>query len=128
GTDMFYDLVAYKNELDRDARLVTPVNATQPGVTVPANFDWGFSRFLQAGAGQPPPDQAIPQIFRQKLIINYIVRKLLATGPQSIVSIQREPIVISRAAPRAGGGAAQAGAAAQDRPRSDEFFPSRDES
>lgn len=123
GTDMFYDLVAYKNELDRDARNITPVNATAPGIKLPANFDWGFSRFLQAGAGQPPPEQYIPQIFRQKLVINYLIRKLMATGPQSIVSIQREPIVVPRSAaaqPRAGGGGAAGG---QQQLRSDEFFP-----
>jgi len=96
GTNMYYDLLAYKNELDKDAKTITPFNSDQRGVSVPEDFDWGFSRFLQAGEGNPPPDAAIPTVFRQKLILNYLVRKLLATGPQSIISVMREPVVVEK--------------------------------
>ncbi len=96
GTNMYYDLLAYKNELDKDAKVMQPYASEETGVSVPENFDWGFSRFLQAGAGSPPPESAIPALFRQKVILNYLLRKLLATGPQSIVSVQREPVTVER--------------------------------
>lgn len=96
GTDMYYDLLAYKNELDRVASAVTPYNDSQSGVTVPQGFNWGFSRYLAAGEGEPPPQSAIPTVFRQKQVLNYLLRKLLATGPQSIVSVKREPVVLDK--------------------------------
>lgn len=98
STDMYYDLLAYKNELDKDAKLVTPFNSTESGVAIPEDFNWGFSRFLASGEGAPPPEDKIDEVFRQKTILNYLLRKLLATGPQSIVSVKREPVVIERPA------------------------------
>ncbi|WP_345786094.1 hypothetical protein [Rubellicoccus peritrichatus] len=98
STDMYYDLLAYKNELDKDAKLITPFNAAEPGVAIPEDFNWGFSRFLASGEGEPPPEENISDVFTQKIILNYLLRKLLATGPQSMVSVKREPVVIERPA------------------------------
>ncbi len=93
---MLFQLQAYRNQLTQQAQRIIPVtrdleNNPQPGIGLPADFAWGFSRFIDQG--RPPAERYIPQIFKQKEILNYIVEQLLETRPASIVAVQRETVV-----------------------------------
>lgn len=75
-------------------------------VRIPENFAFGFSRFTRAGA-QPPPQSQVAEIYKQKQIVNYLVRKLFDAAPSPsneeqetdaeiglfLQSIQREAVV-----------------------------------
>lgn len=93
---MLFQLQAYRNQLTQQAESIVPVTQDReanprPGVSLPANFAWGFSRFIDQG--RPPPERYIPQIFKQMEILRYIMEQLLETRPASIVAVQREAIV-----------------------------------
>ena len=73
--------------------------AEDAGCVLPADFGFGFERLLAAGqvpiagldAGQAPA--ALAALHRQSLVIGYLVRQLLAAGPQALQAVEREPVV-----------------------------------
>lgn len=103
GTEMLFQLKGYKGEFLREAERTVPLNVGEkeleimrsngvelPQVRVPANFAFGFSRYLDSG--EPPADDQIPVVYQQKEILTYLLRKLLNTRPISIQQVQREPV------------------------------------
>lgn len=133
GTEMLFQLEAYKNEFLREAKRTVPINVGEkeleimkkegvepPSVKVPDGFNFGFSRYL--ASGEPPSASQIPVIYQQKEILTYLLRKLLSTRPISIVSVQREPVAGASAEP-AKKNAGKVNNSAQGKPdlMSDEF-------
>jgi len=103
GTELLFQLEAYKNDLLRIAKRTAPLNVPDnlikearkqggevPSVGVPEDFAFGFERYLDSG--QPPADKNVPVVYQQKEILNFVLRKLLDSRPISIVSVEREPV------------------------------------
>lgn len=103
GTQMLFQLSAYRNELAQLASRTIPYGVGEttiqekkaagepvPSTTIPNGFEFGFSRYI--GSGNPPKDADVPKIYQQYEILNYLLRKLMSTGPKSIVSVQRGPV------------------------------------
>lgn len=91
--DMLFQLEAFKEQFTKDAAEIEPQGAEKGavGMTLPKDFEFGFSRFLSTGT--PPPAKYIPEVFEQKEILSYILRKLYDSRPFSLVQIQREVVV-----------------------------------
>lgn len=128
GTQMLFKLTAYSQEFAQVAERTIPINVSDseietmreagerlPSTTIPANFAFGFSRYIETG--EPPADKDVAVIFQQNQILNYVLRKLFSTRPISIVSIQREALEIPLPPPGANRGSNQQG----PKPRADEF-------
>ncbi|MEO0794509.1 MAG: hypothetical protein AAFX93_05090 [Verrucomicrobiota bacterium] len=107
GTDLFFQLQSYRDELTQDAERTVPINVSDeelevmeefgtevPGVEIPEGFAFGFSRYIDSG--EPPADSAVPVLFKQKEILTYALRKLLSTRPISIVSVDRSPLELPK--------------------------------
>lgn len=87
---MLFQLEAFKEQFTKDAAMVVPFGKSddEPGIGLPEDFNFGFSRFLEEG--DPPPTEFIPIVFEQKEILAYLLRKLYDSKPNSIESVQRE--------------------------------------
>lgn len=104
-SDMLFQLQAYRDQLTQDARRLFPVDQDakpeadrQRGVSIPENFAWGFSRYIDSGT--PPSAGNIGKVYQQQQILSFILRKLLNTRPISIRSVQREPVAEAAGAGR----------------------------
>lgn len=128
GTQMLFLLNAYRNEIAQVAGRTVPYGVTDeqieemkakgepiPSTTVPQDSSFGFSRYTQT----PPKDADVPKIFQQYEILNYVLRKLLSTGPKSIVSVQRGPVELPPPSPESTGRGGNRNAEAALKP--DEF-------
>ncbi|WP_309399815.1 Amuc_1100 family pilus-like protein [Cerasicoccus maritimus] len=105
GTQMLFQLRAYSKEFAQVASRTVPINVSQaeiekleasgkplPSTTIPADFAFGFSRYIDSG--EPPADDDVAQVNQQKEILTYILRKLFNTSPVGIVSVSRSPAEI----------------------------------
>lgn len=123
GTELLFQLRGYREELTRDAANQIPINLNEksvaegnvqnPGVKLPDNFAFGFSRYLHHGI--PPGKDNVAKVYLQKQILEYVVEQLMDTRPIEIKNVQRE--TLSEASR---GSAAASSSQAQQMP-SDEF-------
>ena len=78
-TDAFFDLATY---VERSRAL-----ARKQGVTVaPAAAHFGFSLYANEG----PETALIGPVFRQRVVVSYLVEALLAARPRALLTVQRE--------------------------------------
>lgn len=134
GTELLFQLRGYRDELMRDAARTIPINVNEnsvadgnipnPGVKIPNDFAFGFSRYLNTGT--PPPAAAVKGIYLQKQILDYILDELLDTRPIEIKAVQREYVGTPTAAHRnaaavASQQAGQSGSGNQQSSITDEF-------
>ncbi|WP_309387197.1 Amuc_1100 family pilus-like protein [Cerasicoccus frondis] len=102
GTQMLFQLRAYRNEFAQVASRTVPVDISDteveklkeegkpvPSTSLPDNFAFGFSRYIDSG--EPPADDDVALVNRQKEILTYILRKLFNTRPKGIVAVVRSP-------------------------------------
>ncbi|GHB96386.1 Amuc_1100 family pilus-like protein [Cerasicoccus arenae] len=112
GTQMLFQLRAYRDEFAQVAKRTIPIatsdaevakmqeeGETLPSTSIPANFAFGFSRYIDSG--EPPKDADVPVIYQQKEILTYILRKLFNTRPIDLVSVVRGPVELPKPAPGA---------------------------
>lgn len=59
--------------------------ATEAEITIPAGTRFGFSSHASTG----PEREIIPQVHRQRLVAEYLLKTLFAAAPQELVSLQR---------------------------------------
>ena len=74
--------------------------AEERGIEVPANFSYSFKKYVESDAS-PMADAAVPAIWKQFNILDYIVRQLWdskAESPMRLLSIQREFLLPEQAA------------------------------
>lgn len=68
-------------------------DAAKLDITVAPNMDFGFKKYVAPNADSPK-DEAIPAIWKQACVLNYINKKLFACksekSPMWIISVQRE--------------------------------------
>ena len=92
---MLVQLENFASDFTQEAATVIPWGADEDrkaqGIELPDNFKFGFSRYLDTG--QQPEDKVIPELFKQKQILSFILRRLYDSQPFSIVSVQREALV-----------------------------------
>ncbi len=136
GTAMLFRLQRFVDELNgeakKEAEIINPtsgVNEIKPQVQVPADFAYGFSRYLAQGV-QPPADGIVRELSHQREIIEYLTRTLFSSRPKNqfleLVSVERElakgepPQVTGRSGATATGVAVGRGAATR-RQQSDLF-------
>lgn len=100
GTELLFQLRGYREQLTRDATQQIPINVNEksveegnvvnPGVKLPTDFAFGFSRYLHHGV--PPTSDDVAKVYLQKQILEYVVKQLLETRPIEIRSVQRETL------------------------------------
>lgn len=129
GTELLFQLRGYREQLVRDAAKQIPINVNEqsveegnvanPGVKIPDNFAFGFSRYLHNEV--PPRDADVAKVYQQKEILEYLIDQLLDTRPIEIRGIQRETLEAAGAdaAPQAPRG--RAAAAERQQLPTDEF-------
>lgn len=128
GTELLFQLRGYREQLEREARQQIPINVNEksveegnvsnPGVKLPDNFAFGFSRYLHRGV--PPRADEVAQVYLQKQVLEYIVGNLLDTRPIEIKAVQRETKEAAAAPAGSGRPGRPAGGSQQQGP-SDEF-------
>lgn len=85
--------------------------AEAEGVRFPANSGFGFDRYVEQST--PPEQRYVARVDKQRLILEYLLNELIASGPSGITRVQRETIEVSQAETRAGATQPRAGAAAR---------------
>lgn len=94
GTEMLFQLEALKSEFTKEALLRENEAGDPIELQIPENFNFGFSRFIDAGT--PPDDGNIVEVFKQKEIIRYLLTELYDTNALSLNSIRRKPVQVVR--------------------------------
>ena len=99
-SQMFFQLQAYRNQLTIDASKLAKENYASrisagedpedvlDVLRLPDNFSFGFSRYLN----EPPADEDIHYVHRQKIILEHIIRKLFQSYPHSVEAVMRQPV------------------------------------
>ena len=99
-SQMFFQLQAYRNQLTIDASNLAKQNYASrisdgedsddvlDVLRLPENFSFGFSRYLN----EPPADEDIGYVHRQKIILEHIIRKLFQSYPHSIEAVMRQSV------------------------------------
>ena len=77
-TDMFFDLASF-TEKTRD-------KVQQAKITIKTDERFSFATYANAG----PERDLIPQVFRQRQIVEYLVDALIDAHPSQLLSLQRE--------------------------------------
>jgi hypothetical protein len=61
-------------------------------IRIPANFGFGFDRYVEQST--PPAQQFVVRVDKQRLILEYLLGELIASGPSGITRVQRETIEV----------------------------------
>ncbi len=94
---MLVQLENFASDFTKEAKTIAPQGSEDDetraaeGIKLPENFKFGFGRYLDTG--QQPDEKIIPELFKQKQILSFILRRLYDSQPFSIESIQRESLV-----------------------------------
>jgi hypothetical protein len=59
-------------------------------VRIPANFGFGFDRYVEQST--PPAQRFVVRVDKQRLLLEYLLGELIASGPSGITRVQRETI------------------------------------
>lgn len=129
GTELLFRLRGYRDQLEREAKQQIPINVNEqsvadgnvvnPGVKLPDNFAFGFSRYLHSEV--PPRAEDIAEVFLQKQILEYTIEQLLATRPIEIKAVQRETLEVASARTASGRSRASASSEEASKLPTDEF-------
>lgn len=66
--------------------------AETEGIRIPANFGFGFDRYVEQST--PPAQPFVVRVDKQRLILEYLLAELIASGPSGITRVQRETIEV----------------------------------
>jgi hypothetical protein len=61
-------------------------------VRIPANFGFGFDRYVEQST--PPAQPFVVRVDKQRLVLEYLLGELIASGPSGITRVQRETIEV----------------------------------
>ena len=84
--DAFFDIASFIQEYRR--------KAAEANVAIPANETFGFGAYSTTG----PTEDKLAEVYKQRLIVAYILEEIFEAGPQALLSIRR---------PGEGGGSSQ---------------------
>lgn len=109
-TDAYFDLAAFVEK--------TRIKAADAGIDLKAEERFGFAIYANHG----PESVAIPQVFRQRQVAQYLLETLFMGHPQSLVSLERErPLVVGAGAVGRGAPSLARATSGADDP-TDDFF------
>jgi hypothetical protein len=98
GIAVMAGIQQYISDYQRMAAAQTDGNGAPDSITVPKDFAFGFEQYFKQAT--PPGDARVAATLdKQRQILSYLLNKLFAADPASIVSVKRE--VLER--PTAGG-------------------------
>ena len=111
--------LAQKSMIDRDPTYTPSKPDAEPSPILPANFMFGFDRYLQTGAQMPLPDD-VPRLVQQLGMVERLTEVLYGAGIVSLKELKRETfekaVVAGTGTPGAPGVAAAGPGGAAARP------------
>lgn len=106
GIAVMAGIQQYITEYQRKAAALTDADGEPDPVTLPKDFAFGFEQYFNQAAPVSDPQRAAT-LDKQRQILSYLLNKLFAADPASLVSVKRE--VLERATASAAGASRTAG-------------------